>query len=117
MADIANLKVTKNLITNINAASAIMGMDLVTSSVDALISENKISNLIGTLSSSVYALEAAIVGNGIVLVSKNNISGISASEQAVGIVSVALGDLVLMDNQVSNINKANASAGIIGLDC
>ncbi|MDI9435704.1 MAG: cell surface protein [Euryarchaeota archaeon] len=115
VADIANLKVTKNLIIDINAASAIMGMEIVTSSVDALISENKISNLIGTLGSSVYALEAAIVGNGIVLVSKNNISGISASEQAVGIVTVALGDLVLMDNQVSNINKANASAGIIGL--
>lgn len=115
VADITNLKVTDNLISDINAASAIMGMEIITSSIDALISENKISKLKGAVGSSVYALEAAIMGNGIVLVSENQITEISASQQAVGIVTIALGDLFLKDNQVSNINKADASVGILGL--
>lgn len=115
VANVTNLMVTKNIITGINATSVIMGMELVTSSINAVISANELSKLTGFVGSSVYALEAAIIGNGIVLVSKNKISQISAYEQAVGIVIVALGDLKLQDNIVSNINNAKAAVGILGL--
>lgn len=115
VANVTNLMVTGNVIKGISAFNAIMGMELVSNSIFALISSNEISHLQGSTSSSVYALEAAIVGNGMVMVSKNIISHIVAGQQAVGMVVVALGDLKLEDNQVSSISKANASVAILGL--
>jgi len=115
LANVANLTVTGNIIRDISAFSAIMGMELVSNSIVALISDNKISHLQGSTNSLVYTLEAAIVGNGTVIVSKNIISHIVAEQQAVGIVTVALGDLKLEDNQVFSISKANASVAILGL--
>lgn len=115
VGNVTNLMVTKNIITGINATSAIMGMELITSSINAVISGNELSKLTGSTGSSVYALEAAIIGNGTVLVSKNKISQISAYEQAVGIVIIALGDLKLQDNIVVNINNAKAAVGMLGL--
>lgn len=115
LANVTDLMVTNNVITDINATSAIMGMELVTTSVNTLILENQISQLTGITASSVYSLEAAIMGNGTVFVSKNQISEISANNQAVGILTVALGDLIVKDNQVSNINDADATVGILGL--
>jgi len=115
LANVTDLIVTNNVITDITATSAIMGMELITTSVNTLISENKISQLKGIINSSVYSLEAAIMGNGTVLVSKNQVSEISANEQAVGILTVALGDLIVEDNQVSSINDAGAVVGILGL--
>lgn len=115
VANVTNLRVTKNIITGISATSSIMGMELVSSSANALILENELSKLTGSVNSSVFGLEAAIIGNGTVLVSKNRISQISADKQAVGIIVVALGDLKLQDNTVSNIRSANATVGILGL--
>ena len=115
VANVTNLRVTKNVITGISATSSIMGMELVSSSANALILENELSKLTGSVNSSVFGLEAAIIGNGTVLVSKNRISQISADKQAVGIIVVALGDLKLQDNTVSNIRSANATVGILGL--
>lgn len=115
VANVTHLIVTGNIINDINASSAIMGMELVSNSVNALILNNNISHLQGSTNSSVYAVEAAIVGNGTVMVSKNIISHIVAQQQAAGIVTVALGDLLLENNQVINISKANASVAILGL--
>ncbi len=115
VANVINLVVTKNIITNISATSAIMGMELITSSVNAVISENVLSELKAGFNSSVYALEAAIIGNENALVSRNTISQITADEQAVGIVTVALGDLKLEDNNVSGISNAKAAVGMLGL--
>ncbi|AIS32046.1 hypothetical protein BRM9_1231 [Methanobacterium formicicum] len=115
VANVTHLIVTGNIINDVNASSAIMGMELVSNSVNALILSNNISHLQGSTNSSVYAVEAAIVGNGTVMVSKNIISHIVAQQQAAGIVTVALGDLLLENNQVINISKANASVAILGL--
>ena len=115
VANITNLIVTKNMISGIRSNIAIMGMELVTSSVNALITENELSNLEAGSGSSVYALEAAIIGNGTVVVAKNQISQVTADEQAVGIVAVALGDLKLNNNLVSGISNAKAAVGILGL--
>ena len=115
VANVTHLIVTGNIINDVNASSAIMGMELVSNSVNALILNNNISHLQGSTNSSVYAVEAAIVGNGTVMVSKNIISHIVAQQQAAGIVTVALGDLLLENNQVINISKANASVAILGL--
>lgn len=115
MANVTHLIVTGNIINDVNASSAIMGMELVSNSVNALIFNNNISHLQGSTNSSVYTVEAAIVGNGTVMVSKNIISHIVAQQQAAGIVTVALGDLLLENNQVINISKANASVAILGL--
>lgn len=115
VANVTSLVVTKNIITNISATSAIMGMELITSSVNAVISENVLSELKAGFNSSVYALEAAIIGNENALVSRNTISQITADEQAVGIVTVALGDLKLEDNNVSGISNAKAAVGMLGL--
>ncbi len=115
MANVTNLIVTNNIISQINATSAIMGMELISNSNNALISSNTISQLTTGTGGSVYALEAAIIGNGTVLVSENQISHINADEQAVGIVTIALGDLKLENNLVSDINKAKAAVGILGL--
>lgn len=49
MANVTNLRVTKNVITGISATSSIMGMELVSSSVNALILENELSKLTGLL--------------------------------------------------------------------
>jgi hypothetical protein len=115
VANVTHLIVMGNIINDVNASSAIMGMELVSNSVNALILNNNISHLQGSTNSSVYAVEAAIVGNGTVMVSKNIISHIVAQQQAAGIVTVALGDLLLENNQVINISKANASVAILGL--
>jgi len=115
VANVTHLIVMGNIINDVNASSAIMGMELVSNSVNALILNNNISHLKGSTNSSVYAVEAAIVGNGTVMVSKNIISHIVAQQQAAGIVTVALGDLLLENNQVINISKANASVAILGL--
>lgn len=115
VANVTHLIVTGNIINDVNASSAIMGMELVSNSVNALIFNNNISHLQGSTNSSVYTVEAAIVGNGTVMVSKNIISHIVAQQQAAGIVTVALGDLLLENNQVINISKANASVAILGL--
>lgn len=115
VANVTNLVVTENIINGISASSAIMGMELVSNSVAALISSNKIFHLQGSTNSSVYALEAVVLGNGMVMVSKNIISRIVAEQQAVGIVTVALGDLKLEHNQVTSISKANASVAVLGL--
>jgi len=115
VANVTILVVTKNIIKDIRAASAIMGMELVTSSIEALINENNISQLQAGAGSSVYALEVAIIGNGSVHVSKNTISEVIADEQAVGIVTVALGDLIMDNNQVTHISNAKASVGMLGV--
>lgn len=115
MANVTNLMVSKNIITQITATSSIMGMELITNSNNALISDNDISQLNTGTGGSVFALEAAIIGNGTVLVSKNQISQINADEQAVGIVTIALSDLKLENNLVSDIDKAKAAVGILGL--
>lgn len=115
VANVTSLVVTKNIIKDIRAASAIMGMELVTSSIEALINENNISQLQAGAGSSVYALEVAIIGNGSVHVSKNTISEVIADEQAVGIVTVALGDLIMDNNQVTHISNAKASVGMLGV--
>lgn len=115
VANITNLVVTNNIITGISATSAIMGMELVTSSINALIMENVISQLQAGPGSSVYALEAAIIGNGTVLVSNNSISGIISDEQAVGIVAVALGELIMENNRITDIRNAKAAVGMLGL--
>jgi hypothetical protein len=115
VANITNLVVTNNIITGISASSAIMGMELVTSSINALILENVISQLQAGPGSSVYALEAAIIGNGTVLISNNSISGIISDEQAVGIVAVALGELIMENNRVTDISNAKAAVGMLGL--
>jgi len=115
VANVTSLVVTKNIIKDIRAASAIMGMELVTSSIEALINENNISQLQEGAGSSVYALEVAIIGNGSVHVSKNTISEVIADEQAVGIVTVALGDLIMDNNQVTHISNAKASVGMLGV--
>jgi len=115
VANVTSLVITNNIIKDIRAASAIMGMELVTSSMDALIHYNNISQLQAGAGSSVYALEAAIIGNGSVRVSKNSISGVIADEQAVGIVTVALGDLVMDNNRVTNISNAKAAVGMLGV--
>lgn len=115
MANITNLIVTQNIITDIKATSAIIGMELITNSINTVISENKLSNLFAGIGSSVYGLEAAIMGSGDVHVSGNTISHISAGNQAVGIVTVAIGDLKLTENEVSSISNAQASVGILAL--
>lgn len=115
VANVTSLVVTNNIIKDIRAASAIMGMELVTSSVEALINDNNISQLQAGTNSSVYALEVAIIGNGSVHVSENIISGVIADEQAVGIVSVALGDLVMDNNRVTDISNAKAAVGMLGV--
>ncbi|HHW05241.1 MAG TPA: cell surface protein [Methanothermobacter sp.] len=115
VANVTNLIVNENIISGISAFSAIIGMELVSNSNTVLISGNEISFLEGSTNSSVYSLEAAIVGNGTVMISKNMISDIVAGQQAVGIVAVALGDLRLEDNQISSIGKANASVAMLGL--
>jgi len=115
VANVTNLMVTRNMITDLSATNAIMGMELVTTSINALISENKLSKLNAGVGSSVYALEAAIIGNGTVMVSKNQIYQVTANEQAVGIVAVALGALKLENNLVSDISNAKAAVGMLGL--
>ncbi|MDI3483416.1 MAG: hypothetical protein PWQ74_3 [Methanobacteriaceae archaeon] len=115
LANVINLMVTGNIIESVSASSAIMGMEIVSNSINAMISSNKISHLQGSAGSSVYALEAAIIGNGTVKISKNIISHIVAGQQAVGMVIVAMGDLNLENNQVSGISKANASVAMLGL--
>ncbi len=115
VANVTNLMVTNNVITDINATSAIMGLELISSSINGLISGNILSKLIAGVGSSVYALEAAIIGNGTVLVSGNTISHITADEQAVGIVTVALGELVMENNRITDINNAKAAVGMLGL--
>ncbi|BDZ71361.1 cell surface protein [Methanobacterium petrolearium] len=115
VANVTNLIVSENIINGIRATSAIMGMELVTSSVNALILANELSLLEGGTGSTVYAIEAAIIGNGTVMVSENQISQISADEQAVGIVAVALGALKLENNLVSDISNAKAAVGMLGL--
>ncbi len=115
VANVENLIVTKNTITQIVANSAIMGIELVTSSTNALISENYLFKLEGLTNSTVYALEAAILGNGTVLVSENQVSQVTATDQAVGIVSIAMGNLKFEGNKVSNISKANAAVAMLGV--
>lgn len=115
MANVTSLVVSKNIITNISATGAIMGLELITSSINALISGNILSELNAGVGSSVYALEAAIIGNGTVLVSGNTISQITADEQAVGIVTVALGELVMDNNRITDISNAKAAVGMLGL--
>jgi len=115
MANVTSLVVSKNIITNISATGAIMGLELITSSINALISGNILSELNAGVGSSVYALEAAIIGNGTVLVSGNIISQITADEQAVGIVTVALGELLMDNNQITGISNAKAAVGMLGL--
>jgi len=115
VANVENLIVSKNTITNIIANNTIIGVELVTTSINVLISDNYLSKLEGLTNSSVYALEAAIVGNGTTLVSGNQVSQVTAAEQAVGIVTVALGDLKLEDNKVSNISRAKAAVAILGV--
>lgn len=115
MANVSNLIVANNIITQINATSAVMGMELISNSINALIFDNAISQLSAGTGGSIFALEAAIIGNGTVLVSENQISHIDTDEQAVGIVTIALGDLKLDNNLISDINKAKASVGILGL--
>jgi len=115
LANVVNLVVTGNIIDGVTAFSAIMGIEIVSDSANALISGNDISNLHGSANSSVYALEAAIVGNGTVEISRNIISHIVAGQQAVGMVIVAMGDLKLEDNLVSGISEASASVAMLGL--
>ena len=115
LASVASLVVAGNIIDGVTAFSAIMGMEIVSDSVNAIISGNRILNLQGSANSSVYALEAAIVGNGTVEISKNIISSIVAGQQAVGMVIVAIGDLKMEGNLVSGISKASASVAMLGL--
>ncbi|WP_321421673.1 cell surface protein [uncultured Methanobacterium sp.] len=115
MANVTNLVVTKNIISQISATSAIMGMELISNSNNAIISDNDIYQLNTGTGGSVYALEAAIIGNGTVLVSKNQISKIYGEEQAAGIVTIALGYLKLENNLVSDISKAKATVAVLGL--
>ena len=116
--NVTNLTVNKNIITEINsynANSAVIGMELVCNSINVLISENKLSNLNGVSGSSIFGLEAAIIGTGPVYVSKNQVSQIVADEQAAGIVIISFGNLKLEDNKVSNIYNAKAAIGILGV--
>ncbi|MGB9838344.1 hypothetical protein [Methanothermobacter sp.] len=115
LASVVNLMVTGNIIDGVSAFSAIMGMEIISESTRAIISGNRISHLNGSASSSVYALETAIVGNGTVEISKNVISHITAGQQAVGMVIVAMGDLNMEGNLVSSISEANASVAMLGL--
>ena len=115
VANVTNLMVTKNIITQISSNSAIMGIELISNSINALIYGNNLSQLKAGTNGSVFALEAAIIGNGNVSVSKNRISQLTADQQACGIVAVALGNLELENNIVSNISKAKAAVGILGL--
>lgn len=115
VANVTNLIINGNVITGFSALSAIMGMELVSNSNSTLISSNEISFLQGSTKSSVYSLEAAIVGNGMVTISKNRIYNIIAEQQAVGIVTPTLGNLKLEDNQIFSISKANASVAMLGL--
>jgi len=115
LANVINLMVIENIIESVSASSAIMGMEIVSNSINAMSSSNKISYLQGPAGSSVYALEVAIIGNGTVKISKSIVSHIVAGQQAVGMVIVAMGDLSLENNQVSSISKANASVAMLGL--
>ncbi|MGC9517091.1 MAG: hypothetical protein ACP5C3_05250 [Methanomicrobiales archaeon] len=116
VVNVTNLTVTKNVINVIKSyiASAVTGIELVCSSKYALISENKLYNLNGVDGSSIFGLEAAIIGTGPVHVSKNHVSQIIADEQAAGIVIISFGDLKLENNNVSNISNAKAAIGILG---
>lgn len=115
VANVENLIVSKNTINGIIASSAIIGMELVSTSTKALISENYLSKLNGLVNSTVYGLEAVVIGNGTVMVSKNRVFHITAGEQEAGIVTVSMGNLKLEDNKVSDISKAKTSIGILGL--
>ncbi len=115
VANVTNLRVTGNIISFLSAVSATMGMELISNSINAVISNNEVSHLQGTINSSVFAVEAVIVGYGPVLVSKNLISQITSDEKAAGIVAVAMGDLKLEDNLISNISKSKVSVAMLGL--
>lgn len=115
IAQSTNLVVSKNIITNISATGAIMGLELMSSSSNALISGNILSELNAGVGCSVYALESAIIGNGTVQVSENKISQITADEQAVGIITVAFGELFIDNNRITDISKAKAAVGMLGL--
>jgi len=66
VANVTKLTVTKNVLNGIKSfiPSAVTGIELVCNSNNALISENKLSNLIGVTGSTTFGLEAAIIGTG-----------------------------------------------------
>ncbi|MDI6644746.1 MAG: cell surface protein [Methanobacteriaceae archaeon] len=117
VANINVLTITKNKINGIRStvASAVTGIELVCISKETLISENNMQNLNGVDGSTIFGLEAAIIGTGTVNAIKNQVSQISGGEQAAGIVVVSFGNLNLNENFVSNISRAKAAIGILGL--